>query len=240
MSVDDLREQQWFLLGSLRDLDRELAAGDISAQDHAELRDGYVARLAAVTRELAGEERRLGRTTRPRRVGRRIVTVVSVAALAAGSGMFVAVNSGQRLPGGTSSGGIDTSIAGMLAVARSLNFTDPARAIEMYADVLKLDPDSVEALTYQSWLLALSAREASDEVRALAMSTAVSGLERALTIDSSYPDAHCLLGIVYFRFIGDAALAKPRVDACRSLDPPAEVASFVAAIAEQVDAAVGR
>ena len=35
MSLDDLREQQWFLLGSLRDLDRELAAGDISAEDHA-------------------------------------------------------------------------------------------------------------------------------------------------------------------------------------------------------------
>ncbi len=240
MSLDDLREQQWFLLGSLRDLDRELAVGDISPEDHSELRDGYVARLAEVTRALAGEERRAGRAARPRRLARRIVTVVAVAALAAGSGILVAANAGQRLPGGTPTGGIETSIAGMLSMARSLNFTDPPRAIEIYADVLKLDPDNVEALTYQSWLLALSAREASDEVRALAMSTAVAGLERASTLDPSYPDAHCLLGIVYFRFVGDAGLAKPRVDACRALDPPAEVASFVDAIAEQVDAAVGR
>ena len=42
-----------FLERSLADLDAELAAGDLSAADHARLRDGYTARLA---RALRGED----------------------------------------------------------------------------------------------------------------------------------------------------------------------------------------
>lgn len=49
---DDLRHEQQFLLRSLRDLDNERAAGDIDDADYAALRDGYISRTAAITREL--------------------------------------------------------------------------------------------------------------------------------------------------------------------------------------------
>ncbi|MSZ97169.1 MAG: hypothetical protein F2579_06940, partial [Actinobacteria bacterium] len=47
---DELRAEQEFLLNSLRDLEREKAAGDIDNADYATLRDGYIARAATVTR----------------------------------------------------------------------------------------------------------------------------------------------------------------------------------------------
>ena len=155
------------------------------------------------------------------------------------AGVLVARQSGQRLPGESFTGGIEQSTANQLATARALNFSDPGKAIETYSEVLKVDPDNVEALTYRSWLLALTARGAESDVKKLAFATAVADLLRAQAIDDTYPDAHCFLGIVYFRFLEQAALAKPQIDACRAKNPPAEVESFVTAIADEVDKAVG-
>ena len=42
-----LREEQRFLLESLRDLERERDAGDVTDEDYETLREGYVARAAA-------------------------------------------------------------------------------------------------------------------------------------------------------------------------------------------------
>ena len=47
-----LEEQRDFLLGSLDDLERERAAGDIDEADYEALRDDYTARAAAVLRAL--------------------------------------------------------------------------------------------------------------------------------------------------------------------------------------------
>jgi hypothetical protein len=48
------------------------------------------------------------------------------------------------------------------------------------------------------------------------------------------------LGIVYFRFLEQASLAKQQLDVCSSMNPPASVSSFVAAISDEVNAAVER
>ena len=55
-----LEEERDHLLASMRDLDRELAAGDIDATDHATLRDGYTVRTAEVLREIDVLQVRLG------------------------------------------------------------------------------------------------------------------------------------------------------------------------------------
>ena len=47
-----LEEQRDFLLRSIEDLDRELAAGDLDADDHRTLRDDYTARAAALIRSI--------------------------------------------------------------------------------------------------------------------------------------------------------------------------------------------
>jgi tetratricopeptide (TPR) repeat protein len=235
---DELRAEQEFLLNSLRDLEREKASGDIDIADYDTLRDGYIARAASVTRELEGTAEATERQHRP--WAKRIFLSLIVLIVGAGAGVLVARQSGQRLPGQSSSGGIEQSSSGILATARQLNFRDPGKAIELYSQVLKLEPDNPEALTYRSWILALTARSATGTVKQIALATAVGDLLRAQKAEPDYPDAHCFLGIVYFRFLSNAKLAKPQIDTCKAMDPPKEVQSFVDSIAAEVNKAVGK
>ena len=232
---DDLRHEQQFLLRSLRDLDNEREAGDIDDADYAALRDGYISRAAAITREIDGAA---ATPAVSRNWVRRLLVVTCVIAVGAGAGIWVARQSGQRLPGQSSSGAIEQSTSGLLASARQLYFSDPGKAIEVYSQVLKLEPDNAEALTYRSWILALTARAATGSVKQLALVTAVNDLLRAQKVDNQYPDAHCFLGIVYFRFLNSASLAKPQLDTCKAMNPPSEVQAFVDAIVADVDAAI--
>lgn len=170
---------------------------------------------------------------------RRVIVVAGLVVVAVGVGWFVANSAGQRLPGQSSSGGIEDSTASLLSQARQLNFSDPQQSIELYSQVLELNPDNVEALTYRSWLVALVAREAADDVKLLAVATSLEGLQRAIEIDPGYADAHCFMGIVKFRFAGDAQGARDALDVCEANNPPAEVAGFVDSIRAEVDAALG-
>ena len=235
---EELRDEQQFLLDSLRDLERERAAGDIDDHDYATLRDGYIARAAAITRELDGTA--APENMQPSRWKRRALVALAVVAFGVGSGVLVARQSGQRLPGQSLSGGIEQSTATMLASARQLNFSNPQKAIELYTKVLDLEPDNTEALTYRSWILALTARNATGSVKQLALATAVTDLLRAQKADPEYPDAHCFLGIVYFRFLNNPVLSQPQLKVCMDMKPPASVTSFVNAIVKEVDAAVKR
>ena len=237
-----LEEQRDFLLASLRDLEREQAAGDVDANDYEALRSSYTARAAVIIRELAGSDNEPANEpandeVRHGGLARRLLVAVAFVVVAVGLGVFVARQSGQRLPGGTSSGGIAESTANKLAQARQLNFSDPISAINLYSDVLKVDPDNVEALTYRSWLLALTARDAEQSVRDAAVQTAILGLGRATLIDDGYPDAHCFLGIVSFRFANDVTTAKEELAKCKAANPPAEVRGFVDSVIAEVDAA---
>lgn len=231
-----LVEERDFLLASLRDLERERAAGDIDDNDYHELHDDYTRRAAQAIKEL--EHR--AEAAPPRRLSARaLITIAAVAVVAVGSGWLVANQSGQRLPGQSITGGIEDSTASILSQARAINFQDPAVAIELYTTVLEIDPDNVEALTYRAWLIALIAREAEGDVRAAAYEAARSGLERAIALDPTYADAQCFLGIVFFRFGDDSAAAKAALDECQAKNPPAVVKGFVDAITAEVNAALG-
>ena len=240
-----LKEQRDFLLNSLRDLESELNHGDIDDQDFESLRKDYVSRAAAVIKQienlnsesqsantnLAQEKRNLTRT---------LVTVSIVVLVAVAAGWFVAQQSGQRLAGDSLAGSIEDSTATILSRARATNFVDPKAAIELYTQVLEVDPDNVEALTYRAWLLVLISRSAGDEVRQLAFASASSDLERAIGLDPNYADAHCFLGIARFRLGNDATGAKEQLSICAEKNPPAEVKGFVDSIVAEVDAALDK
>jgi hypothetical protein len=239
-----LEEERDFLVASLRDLEKEREAGDIDDADYETLKSSYVKRTADILRQLSGEQPdpdtaiempEKGNTQSPWK--RRVVVLGLVGLLAVGLGVLVARNSGQRLPGATATGGMPDTTASLLAQARQLNFSDPIAAIRLYSDILKTDPDNVEALTYRSWLLALTARDAAEDVRDVAVQTAIIGLGRATLLDDSYPDAHCFLGIVSFRFANDLTTARKALAKCEASDPPAEVKSFVDAVVAEVEAA---
>ena len=171
---------------------------------------------------------------------RRIVIVAGIVVVAVGAGWLVAASSGQRLPGQSSSGGIEDSTASLLSQARQLNFSDPQKSVELYSQVLEVNPDNVEALTYRAWMVALVARDAADDVKLVAVATALEGLNKAIAVDPTYADAYCFMGIVKFRFAGDAQGAKEALDVCEANNPPAEVAGFVESIRAEVDAALGQ
>ena len=43
---------------------------------------------------------------------------------------------------------------------------------------------------------------------------------------------------MWFRFLGDAAKAKPQIGECTANDPPQEVRQFVEGIEDEIDAAL--
>ncbi len=240
-NIESLVDQRKFLLQSLRDLDAEFKAGDLDLDDYNSLRSDYVARTAQVIKELESPEpisSNSENTKSTKRARQTVITLLLVLIVATGAGWLVAQQSGQRLSGQSLSGGIEDSTASILSRARATNFVDPQAAIELYSQVLGLDPDNVEALTYRAWLLALIARAAGSEIKQLAFLSASSDLERAIKIDANYPDAHCFLGIIRFRLAGDAISSREQLTICESQNPPAEVKSFVDSIIAEVDAAI--
>ena len=240
-NIESLVDQRKFLLQSLRDLDDEFKAGDLDLDDYNSLRSDYVARTAQVIKQIESSEPTSSTSETIKSASRfrqSIITLTVVLIVAAGAGWLVARQSGQRLSGQSLSGGIEDSMASLLSRARATNFVDPQAAIELYSQVLGIDPDNVEALTYRAWLLALIARGAGNEIKQLAFLSASTDLERAIKLDASYPDAHCFLGIIRFRLAGDAVGSREQLTICESQSPPAEVKSFVDSIIAEVDAAI--
>lgn len=155
-------------------------------------------------------------------------------------GLTVARNSGDRRPGqGMTGGGQEQSVSNLLVQARSMGMGDVQTALTLYAQVLEKEPDNLEALTYFGWLTVLSASQIEDQD--LAVGRLQSGLvllRQATVVDPTYPDAHCFLGISFFRFLGDAEAAAPEIKTCLASNPPSEVAVLVEGLARQIEDAL--
>jgi hypothetical protein len=233
----ELEEERRFLLRSLADLEREREAGDVDVDDYRTLRDGYTVRAAAVLRSIDD-----GRSSAPNVPSgnwrRRLVAALIVVAIAGGLGWFVARSSGQRLAGQEISG-LDPrdEIQVLLAQARAISLDDPAQAAAIYAEVVERDPAHVEAVTYLGWTTALTARLTSDsQAAADLLLDAVTDLSRATELDPSYPDPFCFLGIVEYRFLGEAEIALPNVEKCLAGGPPADVRDLVEPLLARIEA----
>lgn len=234
-------EERDFLLSSLDDLEREFRAGDVTADDYRALKESYTARAAAVLRELDAPAPRTDLPAGGRRPWRAAIVSVVVVAIAVVAGVIVANSAGERLPGQTMTGSIgDGSVTSLLVEARAVGMSDIPRAVELYSQVLAVEPDNVEALTYIGWLTVLSATQdqtSADEVVRDRFQSGVLLLRQATVVDSTYPDAHCFLGIAFFRFLDDAEAAEPEVTACLESNPPAEVKSLVEGLAADIASA---
>jgi len=234
---DQLLEEREFLLTSLADLEREFAAGDVADDDYVSLKDSYTARAAIIIRELSDIEQPVVRKP----IGwRPFAWSVLVVLLAITAGVVVARNTGERLPGQGMTGAIDDgSVSSLLVQARSMGMTDIPGVLDLYSRVLTVEPDNVEALTYFGWFTVLSSTQEADAASAATrLQNGMLLLRQATIADETYPDAHCFLGIAFFRFVDDAASAQPEMDACLAENPPAEVASMVQGLVTQIDDAV--
>lgn len=221
-----LEEERRFLLESIRDLDRERAAGDVDDFDHVALRDGYVARAAAVMREI--ESGRAAMAARPPRPWWRPVIIVA-ATLAVGVALGVAVSrfAGERLPGQTLTGGQEIDeVAGLLSKGRSLLNTDLPGALDAYRAVLEIEPDNAEARTYSAWLIVLNGRQSGDQGQIV---DGMLLLQDAGTLDPSYADPHCLLAVAAGRFLDpvDEVAAQAEAQVCLDSNPPADMVPMI-------------
>jgi tetratricopeptide (TPR) repeat protein len=216
---------------SLRDLEREHDAGDLDETDYRELRDGYTARLAALVRATESS----AALSPPRRP--RVALGLAVVAFAVIAGFVVSRVASTRLPGQTVTGGISSSVVSVLAEARALESTKPDEAVKRYIDVLKIEPDNVEALTYRGWLLrnigkANNVPSFLDEAR--------TSLDRAIAVDPSYPDARVFRGVIAWRDDHDAKVAETQFDAFFALpQPPAGFADLVRSVDAEARSSLG-
>lgn len=232
-----LVEEREFLLRSLADLEAERGVNDIDDDDYESLKSSYTARAAEVLHRLdeAPVATTRARRSPPWRVAAWTLGVVTLAVIA---GVVVARSAGERLPGQTMTGSIgDGTVSSLLVQARSIGMGDLPQALDLYSQVLAQEPENVEALTYFGWLTILSATTDQTSEDAVVRDRFQSGLvllRQATVVDSSYPDAHCFLGIAFFRFLDDAVAAEPEVQACLDSDPPAEVRSLVEGLADRI------
>jgi tetratricopeptide (TPR) repeat protein len=251
----ELEDERAFLLASLRDLDVERDAGDISVEDYSLLRDRYTVRAAEVLRALAAEERPSSQASptgewgdeaiavtgsagelRPgthRRRRRRVVVAVG-ALVAFGAAAVVAVLSatGSRLPGATATGspslGQAQQIQRRLDQAATLEGSGQlSQALDLYHQVLAEDPTQAQALAESGWLEFQAGVQAKD---ASVVSKAQQTEEAAVRADPGAYAAHLYLGSMLLAE-GDAQGAVTEYRSFLADHPPASsvaaAASFI-------------
>jgi len=231
----ELEEERTFLLRSIRDLEQEHSVGDVDDDDFHTLRDGYVARAAAVLREIDdGRDAAPAAAKRPwwRRASVIVATLVAAGAL----GLFVANSAGQRLPGQSLTGGqTPDEVAIQLAKGRQQMGSDFAAAAQAYARVIELEPDNAEAHTYGAWLGVLAATETGDKDL---LADSMAKLRKATEYDPTYADPHCLLAVASGKFLQppDNATVQSEGAKCLALNPPAVMVSNIQNL---IDSATG-
>ena len=223
-----LANERDFLLRSLSDLDDERDEGNIDLEKYAILHGDYTARCASVLRAIAdsesgaggNEHNELRATQDSSALRRRLAVWVGVVAFAVVTAVSLSFGMGARLPGQFVTGPAPSGATGgaslaalEAAVAKSPDDIEAHRSLaraylsqQRYADglkefdaVVRLAPNDTEAHAYGGWILRLAGLPDDGLVR----------IERALAIDSSYPDAHFFKGIIYLRDKSNPSAAIP-------------------------------
>jgi tetratricopeptide (TPR) repeat protein len=235
-----LSDERDFLRRSLRDAEREHAAGDLSDEDHALLVARDRARLAEVEAELADSEADLAKAeeaedderpeaaldasspSKPWPLWRRLGVVAAALLIAIGLVVLVSHAVRSRQPGQSSSGGVTLSQAQQieqeLQQALPLNATNPKAALEIYDKVLAQDPSDPAALSYAGfleWNLG-STQHVPGLVR-----VGRAEVEKAVRVSPSYFQGHLFYGLILENQDHDAAAAVTQFGDFLADDPPA-------------------
>ncbi len=214
--LDALLEQRDHLLASLDDLEREREAGDIDDVDYATLKDDYTARAAATIRTIDARRALVPAT---RRGSRRLFWIAGIAAIAIASGVFIAQASGSRRAGEFGSGEIRSSTPTLLLRAQDeLQNGRFDEAIDIYDEVLDVEPANVEALTYRAWV-----RYRRDQIP----DDVLPDFAEAVALDPDYPDARVFNAIVLLDDDQPLAAAE-QLKAFDATDPPPFMINLVA------------
>lgn len=214
-----LEEERDFLLGSLRDLEREHDAGDVDDVDYAQLKDDYTRRAADVIRAI--DAREVEFTQAPRVGSRRSIGVwlVGLVVIGALAGALIARSSGFRTQSDSVSGDIRTSVrTDLLDAQAALAEARYDEALALYDQVLAVQPSNAEALAYRGWTLVRQGDDAA----------ARPWLDDAVAADPRLPDARVFRAIV-LKDAGELELAEADLIAFDESDPPPTMVELVSA-----------
>jgi len=234
-SREELEEERDFLLASLRDLERERDAGELSERDYQALHDDYTARAAVVLKALERSPARPARGRKPpppvRTQRPLIITLGVILVIAAMTGGAVVAFSGHREAGAPMTGSLPDTPSGRMQQALQLEAAGKASdALKIYDDLLKTDPRNVQALSYRGWLLK----------RAGLPDLAMAALDQAIAIDPRFPDAHFFRGMVLYQDRKDPGAAVTEFRLFLSNNPPPEMISLVEGVLKEAMAQVGQ
>lgn len=214
--VAALEEQREYLLKSLDDLEQEYAAGDIDEVDYAELKDDYTARAAAMIRTIDARKARVASAAKGG--SRRLLWLGGIVVIAVLAGIFIGQASGTRRAGEVGSGDIRASTRTLLIQADdALQNQRFEEAIELYDEVLEVEPSNVEAITYRAWV-----GYRMDPVAELALP----GFEEAIAFEPDYSDARVFNAIVLLDDDQPIAAAE-QLKAFDATEPPPFMQSLV-------------
>tara|TARA_B100002051_G_scaffold43680_1_gene38121 strand:- start:1502 stop:2662 length:1161 start_codon:yes stop_codon:yes gene_type:complete len=179
-------EQKEFLLKSLQELDQELESGNLSSDDHDMLVRRYTRELA----DIAKSEKAVSSGQPPKKGYRTKALLWSLGVVLLGvvAGITVSQTSGDRSEGESITGSIRKSVNTQISEAQMLlgNRDRWGEAIEIFDQVLEVQPSNVEAMTYRSWLNYQSGADADIQIAAW---------EEVLVLEPSYPDALVFISI---------------------------------------------
>ena len=247
MSWASLEEERRFLLDSLRDLEREHEKGEIADRDYESLKDDYTARAAEVLRAIKANEATAADpletdddldvgdehegTGRPRHTrSRKMVAWAVIAGMVVLAGASVFALAGGRTPGAPATGSAANTPAQRLSLAHQLESQGQAvEALKQYDAVLKQDPANVEALTYRGWLLRLAGLV--DQGQA--------SIEKAVSLDPKFPDAHFFRGMILFKDRNNPAAAIPEFETYLASNPSPDTVQAVQDVLTQARQAAG-
>ncbi len=221
---------------SLRDLEQELDAGEISKDDFELLKAKYEKMLCqneteeheSGKSEVPSESLANSRSTKPK--GRRLkawgVTLVLVG-LALGSFLVVEANLSGRLPGQSASGSLDLSskqkLQRALSQAQTLEISGKfSQALNLYNQILAKYPSQPEALAYSGWIIELASRnitasqaktgtaKSSNQISkksSVLITQARNREAAAVDFAPTYPDARYFLGAILYQDYGELSQA---------------------------------
>ena len=247
MSWASLEEERRFLLDSLRDLEREHEKGEIADSDYESLKDDYTARAAEVLRAIKANEaaaadplesdggdeggeavdddedvRVVGRVRHKR--SRKMVAWAVIAGMVVLGGASVFALAGGRSPGSPTTGSAANTPDQRLSLAHQMESQGNAvDALKQYDAVLKQDPNNIEALTYRGWLLRLAGLV--DQGQA--------SIEKAMSLDPNFPDAHFFRGMILFQDRNNPAAAIPEFETYLASNPSPDTVQAVQGVLAQ-------
>ena len=196
--------------------------------------------LGAVPEEARSNPQRprLRRRLGNRRV-RRVLVIGAAVCFVAAATLLAASLAGVRLPGESATGSVTLSSAQQeqqnLDRAAILGSEGQiAQAVQLYNQVLRVDPNQPNALTYDGWLVRLAGLSSKNQV---VLARGDASVARAVRVAPGYPDAHALMGVILYEDLARPSAAVAQFRAAVTAGASKNLLASVAAVAARAFAA---